>query len=100
MNGRGTLITFIKSCQIESRAEFKTTRLLRLSDGDCREECVLGRRRIRRIALEQNLAAPAMKEGVAPVFPRFIGKGEGLYFSMLGAGGESDLPSRFIAAAE
>jgi hypothetical protein len=41
---------------------------LLLRDGHCGEECVLGRRRIGRIALEQNLAAQAMQESVAPVF--------------------------------
>jgi hypothetical protein len=39
-----------------------------LRDTDCGEQCILGRRRIRRIGLEQNLAAQAMQEGIAPVF--------------------------------
>jgi hypothetical protein len=39
-----------------------------LCNGDSGEECILGRRRIRRIALEQNLAAQAMQESVALVF--------------------------------
>jgi hypothetical protein len=39
-----------------------------LRDGDCSDECLLGPRRIRRIALEQNLAAAAMQESVAPAF--------------------------------
>jgi hypothetical protein len=45
-------------------AALKTARLLLLRDGDCRDQRVLGRRRIRRIALEQNLAAerPASRD--------------------------------------
>jgi hypothetical protein len=54
--------------QRERRAQLETPRLLLLRDGDCGEECVLDRRRIRRIALEQNLAPAAMQESVAPVF--------------------------------
>jgi hypothetical protein len=46
-----------------------------LRDGDCGEECILGQRRIRRIALEQNLAAQAVQESVAPVFPCVTGGG-------------------------
>jgi hypothetical protein len=52
--------------QRERRAQLKTARLLLLCDGDCSEKCILSRRRIRRIALEQNLAAQAMQESVAP----------------------------------
>jgi hypothetical protein len=48
--------------------QFKTARLLLLRDGDGGEERILGRRRIDRIALEQDLAAQAMEERVAPVF--------------------------------
>jgi hypothetical protein len=54
--------------QRERRAQLETARLLLLRDGDRSEERVLGRRGIRRIALEQNLAAAAMQESVAPVF--------------------------------
>ena len=43
--------------QRERRAQLKTARLLLLRDGDCSDQRVLGRRRIRQIALEQNLAA-------------------------------------------
>src|SRR5215475_9144825 len=68
MSVRGTARGIIKSCQIESCAQLKTARLLLLRDGDCSKERILGRRRIRRIALEQNLPVQAMQEGVAPVF--------------------------------
>src|SRR5262245_54760534 len=61
MSVRGTARGIIKSCQIKSCAQLETSCLLLLRDGDCREERILGRRRIRRIALEQNLAAQAMK---------------------------------------
>jgi len=37
-----------------------------LRDGDCSEECILGGRRIRRIALEQSFAASAMRVGFIP----------------------------------
>ena len=58
----------IKACQIESCAQLKTARLLPLRYGDCGEVSILGQRRFRWIALEQNLAAQAMQESVAPVF--------------------------------
>ena len=70
MSVRGTVGGVIESCQIESCAQLKTARLLLLRDGDCREQRILGRRRIRRIALEQNLAAQAMQESVALEFSR------------------------------
>jgi len=50
------------------RAAQNCARLLLLRDGDCREECVLGKRRVCQIALEQDLAAQAMQESVAPAF--------------------------------
>src|SRR5215470_14368133 len=75
MSVRGTARGTIKACQIESCVQLKTARLLLLRDGDCSEECILGRRRIRRIALEQNLAAQAMQESVAPVFPCLTSEG-------------------------
>jgi hypothetical protein len=68
MSVSGTACGFIQSCQIENCAKLKTARLLLLRDGDCGEESVLGLRRIGWIALEQNLAAQAMQESVAPVF--------------------------------
>jgi hypothetical protein len=43
-----------------------------LRDGDCSEECILGRRCIRRTVLEQNLPAAAMHESVAPAFSGFL----------------------------
>ena len=46
-----------------------------LRDGDGGEECLPGRHRIRRIALEQYLAAAAMQESVVPVFARLAGQG-------------------------
>jgi hypothetical protein len=55
--------------QIEGCAQLKTARPLLLRDGDCNEECILGQRRIRPIALEQNLAATVMQESVARVAP-------------------------------
>ena len=48
--------------------ELETSRLLLLRDGDCGEECFLGGPGVRRIALEQNLAADAMKEGGGPIW--------------------------------
>ena len=68
MSVRGTARGIVKSCQIESCAQLKTARLLLLRDGDCSEKSILGRPRIRRIVLEQNRAAQAMQESVAPVF--------------------------------
>ena len=50
--------------QRERRAQLKAPRLLLLRDSDCGEEGFFGRRRIRRIALEQNLAADAMRFGL------------------------------------
>jgi hypothetical protein len=58
----------IKFSQRERGAQLEAPRFLLLRDGDCGEQCILGRRRIRRIALEQNLAAAAMQESVAPAF--------------------------------
>jgi hypothetical protein len=53
---------------MQSRAQLETPRLLLLRDGDCSEERLLGRRRIRRIALEQNLAArPALTNAWAGI---------------------------------
>ena len=57
MSVRETTRGIIKSCQIKSCAQLKTARLLLLRDGDCSEQCILGRCRIRWIALEQNLVA-------------------------------------------
>jgi hypothetical protein len=71
MSVSGTAGGIIKACQIESRAQLKTPHLLLLRDDDCSEQCILGRRCIRRIALEQNLAAQAMQESVAPMFSCF-----------------------------
>src|SRR5262249_54493389 len=61
-------VRLIKLGQRKRRAQLKDPCFLLLGEGDCREQCILGRRRIRRIALEQNLAAQAMQESVAPVF--------------------------------
>ena len=60
----------IKLRQRQRRAQLETPRLLLLRDGDSGEECFLGRRRVRRIALQQNLAADAVQESVALVFSR------------------------------
>src|SRR5215471_14144614 len=68
MRVRGSVRRVIELRQRERCAQLKTARLLLPRDGDCSEECILGRRRIRRAALEQNLAAQAMQESVAPVF--------------------------------
>jgi hypothetical protein len=54
--------------QRERCAQLEAPRLPLLRDGDCSKECFLGWRLVRRIALEQNLAAQAMQESVAPVF--------------------------------
>jgi hypothetical protein len=48
-----------------------------LRDGDCGEERLLGRRRVGRIALEQNLAAQAMEESVALVLSCLVCESEG-----------------------
>ena len=56
----------IKLRQRQRRAQLEAPRLLLLRDGDGGEEGFLGRRRIRRIALEQNLAADAMALRVKP----------------------------------
>jgi hypothetical protein len=45
---RRTARSIVKSRQPESCAQLQTTRLLLLRDGDCGEECLLGRRCIRR----------------------------------------------------
>jgi integrase len=58
----GSVRCVIELRQRESRAQLETPRLLLLRDGDCSEQCILGQRRIRRIALKQNLAAQAMQE--------------------------------------
>jgi hypothetical protein len=52
----------------QRRLQFEAARLLLLRDGDCREKSLLGRRFIRRTALEENLAAQTMQESIAPVF--------------------------------
>jgi hypothetical protein len=54
--------------QRERRAQLETPRLLLLGDGDCSEERILSRGRIRRIAFEEKLATAAMQESVAPAF--------------------------------
>src|SRR5215471_20883886 len=41
---RGTAGGIIQSCQIKSRAQLKTARLLLLRDGDCSAQCLLGQR--------------------------------------------------------
>jgi hypothetical protein len=51
-----------------SGAQFETASFLLLRNGDSGQKRFFGRHRIRRIALEQNLAAAAMQESVAPVF--------------------------------
>src|SRR5215831_5872859 len=63
--------------QRECRAQLETPRLLLLRDGDCGEERILGGCRIYRIALEQNLAAEAMQESVAPVLSCLTCEGAG-----------------------
>ena len=68
MSVRNTTGRLIKFRQRERRAQLKTPCLLLLGDGNYGEERILGWHRIRRIALEQNLAAAAMQESVAPVF--------------------------------
>jgi hypothetical protein len=84
MSARGPARGIVESRQTESRAQLKTARLLLPHDGDCPEECLFGRHCILRIALEQNLAAQAIEESVAPALSclaceseRFIDPGEG-----------------------
>ena len=62
----------IKLRQRERRAQLEAPRLLLLRDGDGGEECFLGGRGVRWIALEQDLAADAMQESVGPVFSRLV----------------------------
>jgi hypothetical protein len=71
----GAVRGVIELRQRERPAQLETARLLLLRDGDCSEERILGRRRIRRIALEQNLAAAAVQVSVAPVFSRLACEG-------------------------
>jgi hypothetical protein len=58
----------IKLGQRQRGAQFEALCLLLLRNGDCSEERILGRRRIRSIALEQTLAAALIQESVAPAF--------------------------------
>jgi hypothetical protein len=53
---------------MRARRAARSSALFAAADGDCGEQCILGRRRIRRIALEHNLAVAAMQESVAPAF--------------------------------
>ena len=52
----------------------EAARLLRFRDGDGGEERLFGRRRVRRIALQQDIAADAVERGVGPVLSRLIRK--------------------------
>jgi hypothetical protein len=61
-----TVRGIVKSCQIESFAQLKTARLLLPRDSDRSAECGLNPRRIRRIALEQNVATQTVQRGAAP----------------------------------
>ena len=72
----GAVCALIKLRQRQRRLQLKTPRLLLLRNGDGSEEGFLGRRRVRRIALEQNLAADAMQKGVAPSFSSLGGEGQ------------------------
>ena len=63
--------------QRERRAELEAPRLLLLRDGDGRQERFLGRRSIRRIALEQNIAAGAVALRVKPTLSRALAIGDG-----------------------
>jgi hypothetical protein len=75
----------IKSRQTESGVQLKTAGLLLLRDGDCRQECLLGRLFIGRIKLEQDLAAQAMEESVAPVFSCLTCEGQRLVYAGQGS---------------
>src|SRR6516164_6236739 len=61
--------------QAHRGTQLKGPGLLLLRDGDCSKECFLGWRRARRIALEQNFAAQAMQQSVAPVLSCLTGEG-------------------------
>ena len=56
--------------QCERRLQAEATRALLLCDGDGGEECFLGRPRVCRISLEQDVAANAVEESVGPAFAR------------------------------
>jgi len=58
--------------QRERRAQLETPRLLLLRNSDGGEECFLRRRRVRRIALQQDLAADAVQECVAEMFSGLV----------------------------
>src|SRR5215472_16514936 len=77
-------VRVIELRQRERRAQLETPCLLLLRDGDCSEERILGRGGVRRIALEQNLAAQAMQESVRPVLSRLMREPEPLVNSRQG----------------
>ena len=64
----GAVGRLIKLRQRSRRAQPKAPRSLLLRDGDRGEECFFRRRRVSRIALQQNLAADAIQESIAPAF--------------------------------
>jgi hypothetical protein len=66
----------VKLCQRQRRVQLETSRLLLLRDGDGRQERFLGWRGIRRIALEQNIAADAVALSIKPTLSRVLAIGD------------------------
>ena len=82
----GTTGRLIELRQPERRLELKAPRLLLLCNRDGGEERFLRWRSIRRIALEQNLAADAVEERIGPMFAglarerqRFVNPRQGFF---------------------
>ena len=66
MRFSGARSRLIKLRQRQRRTQLEAFGLLLLRDGDGGEESLLSGRRVRRIALQQNLAADAVQERVCP----------------------------------
>ena len=74
----GAIGRLIELRQRERRAQLVAPRLLLLRNGDGGEERFLGRRRVRRIALEQDFAADAMGFRCKPALSVALGLGHGV----------------------
>jgi hypothetical protein len=60
------------------RAQLEAFRFLLLRDGDGSEEGILRWRRVRRVALEENLAADAVQEGLDPMLACLLRQRQGI----------------------
>ena len=67
----------IKLRQRQRHAELEAPRLLRLRDRDRGKEGFLGRRGVRRITFEQDLAVDPMQKCVRSVFSRLLRQRDG-----------------------